>query len=64
MCGLELPDLIICGLKFGLACQKQIRRKSSKNGAIETPNLDNAWKLRGIYFIDLEDGEYGETIFF
>ena len=28
----QLPDLILCGLKFGLACQKQLRRRRRKNG--------------------------------
>ena len=30
--------------------------------AIEKPKLDNARKLRGIYFIDPKDGEFKETI--
>ena len=30
--------------------------------AIEKPKLDNARKLRGIYFIDAADAEFKETI--
>ena len=30
--------------------------------AVEKPKLDNAGKLRGIYFIDPEDEEHKETI--
>ena len=30
--------------------------------AIEKPKLDNARRLRGIYFIDPEDKEFKETI--
>ena len=30
--------------------------------AIDKPKLDNARKLRGIYFLDLDDGEFKETI--
>ena len=29
---------------------------------MEKPKLDNARKLRGIYFIDPEDAEFKETI--
>ena len=30
--------------------------------AIEKPKLDNAWKLRGLYFVDPEDIEFKETL--
>ena len=36
----QLPDLIICGLSCGLACQKQPRRRRSKNG----PWNNRAWQ--------------------
>ena len=28
----QLPGLIVCGLKLGLACQKQLRKRKGKNG--------------------------------
>ena len=28
----QLPDLIVCGQKLGLACQKQLRKRKGKNG--------------------------------
>ena len=40
----KLPDLNICGLKFGPACQK----KEKQEWAIEKPKLDDARNLRGI----------------
>ena len=36
--------------------------RRGKNGSHEKPKLDNARKLRGIYFIDPEDKEFKETI--
>ena len=51
----QQPDLILCGLKFGSACQKRLRRRSRK-WAFEEPKLDNGRKLRGICFIDPGDG--------
>ena len=43
--------------KMGKAAQK----KEKREWANEKPELDNVQKLRGIYFIDREDGEYKET---
>ena len=40
--------------KIGKAAQK----REKQEWAIEKPKLDNAWRLRGIYFIDREDGEF------
>ena len=40
--------------KIGKAAQK----REKQEWAIEKPKLDNAWRLRGIYFIDPEDGEF------
>ena len=40
---------------------KKLREKHK--WAIEKPKLDNARRLRGIYFIDLEDKEFKEIIF-
>ena len=36
--------------------------KEKQEWANEKPWLDKARRLRGIYFIDLEDGEHEETI--
>ena len=55
------PDQIMCGLEHGLACQKQLRKKASM-GHLKKPKLDDARKLRDIYFIDPENGEYDDTI--
>ena len=38
------------------------KRKEKQKWAIEKPKLDNARKLRGIYFIDPEDDECQETM--
>ena len=38
------------------------QRKEKQQWAIEKPKLDNARKLRGIYSIDPDDGEFQETI--
>ena len=41
---------------------KATEKKENQEWASEKPKLDNAQKLRGIHFIDPEDGEYKETI--
>ena len=38
------------------------KRKEKQKWTIEKPKLDNARKLRGIYFIDPEDAEFKETM--
>ena len=43
----QQPDLISCGLTFGLTCQKQLKRKRSKNGPSRNRRLDNARRLKG-----------------
>ena len=53
----QLPDLILRGLKKFPACRKQLRKRKSMNGLSEKPKLDNARRLRGIDFVDPEDGE-------
>ena len=55
------PDLTTCGLHFGASFHKQLRRRRSRNGRFEKPQIDNARRLRGMYAIDPEDGEYKET---
>ena len=41
---------------------KNAKLKEKQKWAHEEPQLDNARKLRGIYFIDPEDKEFKETI--
>ena len=41
---------------------KAAQKKEKQEWAIENPKLDDARNLRGIYFIDPEDGELKETI--
>ena len=58
----QLPDLITCGRKFGLACRKHLRKRRSDSGwAIETPKLDSDRSLGGTYSIEGEDGGCKET---
>ena len=38
------------------------KRKEKQKRAIEKPELDNARKLRCVYFIDLDDGEFQEIV--
>ena len=52
----EQPQgLITCG-------QKLAQRKAKQQWAIGKPNLDNAQKLRGIFFMEPEDTEFEETM--
>ena len=41
---------------------KKPLKRQKQEWAIEKPELDNARRLRGIYFIDPEDGECKETV--
>ena len=41
---------------------KNAKLKEKQKWSIETPKLGNAGRFRGIYFIDLEDKEFKETI--
>ena len=41
---------------------KHVKLKEKQKWSHEKPKLDNARKLRGIYFIDPEDKEFKETI--
>ena len=41
---------------------RNAKLKERQKWSHEKPKLDNAWKLRGIYFIDHEDKEFKETI--
>ena len=52
----------MCGPKYGPKLEKAAQKREKQECAIEKPELDNARILRGIYFIDPEDGEYKETV--
>ena len=54
------PDLLWPELWRGMSKNAKLREKHK--WAIEKPKLDNARRLRGIYFIDPEDKEFKETI--
>ena len=42
--------------------QKAAQKREKQEWANEKPTLDNARRLRGIYFIDPDDGDYKDTI--
>ena len=42
--------------------ERNAKLREKHKWAIEKPKLDNAGRLRGIYFIDPEDKEFKETI--
>ena len=46
-------DYLLPEIWFGIA-----QKREKQQWAVEKPKLDNAQKLRGIYFIDLDDGEF------
>ena len=52
----------IFGQKLGQKLWKPLRKKKNRNGAIETPKLENARTLKGIYSIDPNDEEYKHII--
>ena len=54
------PDYLWPELWTKLGRNAQLKEK--QRWSIEKPKLDNARKLRGIYFIDPEDKEFKETI--
>ena len=54
------PDHLWPELWRGMARNAKLREKHE--WAIEKPKLDNASRLRGIYFFDPEDKEFKETI--
>ena len=53
---------MIYGQGSGENCEEMLCIKERQKWAIEKPKLDNARRLRGIYFIDPEDKEFKETI--
>ena len=54
------PDLRTCALKYGPKLEKPLRREKKQEFANKKPKFDNARRLRGICFINPEDGEYNE----
>ena len=38
------------------------KRKEKQKWAVEKPKLENAWRLRGIFFIDPDDEEFKRTM--
>ena len=48
----------INGQKFGRICRDAFNKKKKQNWAVEKPKLDNARKLKGIYFIEPGDMEF------
>ena len=54
------PDRLWSELWRGLGRNAQL--KGGRGWSKEKPKLDNARRLRGIYFIDPEDKEFKETI--
>ena len=50
------------GQKFGPKLVQPLRIERNRNGKEKKPKLDNARKMRGIYFIDHDDQEYKETL--
>ena len=58
----QLRDHIMYGPRYGPKLEKAAQKREKQERATEKPKLDNARRLRGIHFIDPEDGEYKETI--
>ena len=56
------PGQIIYGQNSGKKLERNVKLKEKQKWSHEKPKLDNARKLRGIYFIDSEDKEFKETI--
>ena len=54
-------DVNLRGQRCGKICQKQRNAKKNKC-AVEKPKLDNARRLRGVYFIDPADAEFKELL--
>ena len=48
----------MCGLKLGAKLGKAAQNREKQEWKNEKPKLDNARRLRGIYFIDPDDEEY------
>ena len=50
------------GQKCGNLCLTHQNGKRCKKCAVEKPQFDNAWRLRGIYFIDPKDEEFKDIM--
>ena len=48
--------------RWKLECEREPQYREKQEWTKEKPNLDNTRRLRGIYFIDPENGEYNEMI--
>ena len=55
-------DPTMCGQICGNICLMHQNAKKSKKWAVEKPKLDNARRLRGIYFIELDDEEFKDIM--
>ena len=55
------PGLTTCCQKYGKTWQKQ-RNETKNNSGVEKQELDNARRMRGIYFIDPADAGFKETV--
>ena len=54
----RLPDQIMCGQKFWRKLVQLLGIERNRNGQKKKPKLENARRLRGIYFIDPDDEEH------
>ena len=50
------------GQKYGPKWVKPLRIEKNKIGKMRSQKLDNARRLRGIYFVDPDDQDYEETL--
>ena len=50
------------GQRFGQVRRQLLNRKKNSIVLLKKPKLDNARKLRGIHFIDLDDMEFKDTM--
>ena len=57
----RLPGQTLCGQRFGTVGPMHRNAKKRKKWAIEKPKLDNARRLRGIYFTDPDDEEFNQA---
>ena len=58
----QLPVQVMCGQKYGQKHGKVAQNREKQEWKNEKPKLDNARRLRGIYFIDHDDQDYKETL--
>ena len=58
----ESSSPILHDQKFGQRCRKVLNKKIEGNWAIEKRQIDNARQLTGIYYMDLDDMEFKDTM--